>query len=125
VTARETGERHARLTLSFLARPGDPVIGALLRSRTPAEILAVVTRMGEARRAGLRQLPDLLSLAAALREWRQRQTLLPSPARLAAWQTSGLRLTLSGPRGVVVLIRLPRRTPAGSSRSRPGCCGSG
>jgi len=94
MTARETGDRHSRLTLSYLTRPGDPVIGALLRSRTPAEVLAVVT--GEARHAGLRQLPEVPGLAAALREWRQRLALLPSPARLAAWQAGGLRLICPG-----------------------------
>jgi hypothetical protein len=51
MTAHDAEERHSRLTLSFLARPGDPVIGALLRSRTPAEVLTVVTGMGEARQA--------------------------------------------------------------------------
>ena len=96
MTARDPGDRHSRLTLSFLARPGDPVIGALLRSRTPAEVLAVVTGMGEARHAGLRQLPEVPGLAAALREWRQRQALLPSPAPLAECQAAGLRLICPG-----------------------------
>ncbi len=96
MTARDAGERHSRLTLSFLARPGDPVIGALLRSRTPAEVLAAVTGMGGARHDSPRQLPDVPSLAAALGEWRQRLALLPSPKHPTAWQADGLRLICPG-----------------------------
>ena len=33
------GERRARVALSFLAKPGDPVLGAALRTRTAAERL--------------------------------------------------------------------------------------
>ncbi len=36
-------ERRARAMLSFLAQPGDPVLGAALRSSTGAEILAAIT----------------------------------------------------------------------------------
>ena len=37
------GERRARVALSFLAKPGDPVLGAALRRRAAAELLALVT----------------------------------------------------------------------------------
>ena len=96
MTAPSAGERHARLVLSFLVRPGDPVIGALLRSRTPPEVLAAVTGTCEPRISALRQLPEVQGLAAALRSWRQRQGLVPSAARLAAWQADGLRLICPG-----------------------------
>jgi DNA processing protein len=36
------GERRARVALSFLAKPGDPVLGAALRRRTASELLALV-----------------------------------------------------------------------------------
>ena len=36
-------DRRARVTLSFLADPGDAVLGAALRSRSPAEVLALTT----------------------------------------------------------------------------------
>jgi hypothetical protein len=37
------GERPARVAPSFLARRGDPVLDAALRTRTAAEVLALVT----------------------------------------------------------------------------------
>jgi len=37
------GERRARVALSFLAKPGDPVLGGALRTRTAAEVLGLVT----------------------------------------------------------------------------------
>jgi hypothetical protein len=39
----DDGERRGRMALSFLAKPGDPVLGAALRTRTAAELLALVT----------------------------------------------------------------------------------
>ena len=41
-------ERRARVMLSFLADPGDAVLGAALRARSAAEILALTTGAGEA-----------------------------------------------------------------------------
>jgi hypothetical protein len=37
------GERRARVALSFLAKPGDPVLGEALRTRTASEVLTLVT----------------------------------------------------------------------------------
>jgi DNA processing protein len=97
MTGRDASERHARIVLSFLARPGDPVIGVLLRSQTPAEVLAAVTGTREPRIGGLQTLPGVPDLAAALRSWRQRLGLVPSAARLAVWQEGdGLRLICPG-----------------------------
>jgi hypothetical protein len=36
-------ERRSRVALSFLGRPGDPVLGAALRTRTASELLAPIT----------------------------------------------------------------------------------
>ena len=36
------GERRARVALSFLAQPGDPVFGAALRTRSANDLLALV-----------------------------------------------------------------------------------
>jgi hypothetical protein len=35
-------ERRARVGLSFVAQPGDPVVGSALRTRSAAELLALV-----------------------------------------------------------------------------------
>ncbi len=35
-------ERYARIALSFLAEPGDPVLGALMRAVSAAEVMRVV-----------------------------------------------------------------------------------
>ncbi len=37
------GERCARVALSFLANPGDPVLGVALRTMTASELLAAMT----------------------------------------------------------------------------------
>lgn len=90
------GERRARVALSFLARPGDPVLGAALRSRTATEVLALVTGAdadGEALLAG--QGEDA-TLGRAVQRWRDRLGEIPSTARLAAWQDSGLRVVIPG-----------------------------
>jgi len=49
VSAVSGQERLARAALSFLAEPGDPVLGALLRCWGPAEIVAAVSASGDAR----------------------------------------------------------------------------
>jgi len=90
------GERRARVALSFLAQPGDPVLGKALRARTACELLGLVTGAdadGEAMLAG--EAADA-ALARALPRWRERLSEIPSTARLAAWQDSGLRLIMPG-----------------------------
>jgi DNA processing protein len=90
------GERRARVALSFLAKPGDPVMGAALRTRTATEVLALVTGAdgdGEALLVGPAQ-DD--ALGGALPRWRDRLGEIPSTARLAAWQDSGLRVIVPG-----------------------------
>jgi DNA processing protein len=90
------GERRARVALSFLAKPGDPVLGAALRTRTAAAVLALVTGAdadGEALLAG--EQADT-ALGRAIQRWRDRLGELPTTARLAAWSESGLRLIVPG-----------------------------
>jgi DNA processing protein len=90
------GERRARVALSFLAQPGDLVLGAALRILTPAELLAVVTGADEDGEAVLvSQMPDA-ALARALPRWRERVSEIPSTGRLAAWQEVGMRLIVPG-----------------------------
>jgi DNA processing protein len=90
------GERRARVALSFLAQPGDPVLGAALRTRTANGLLALVTGAdvgGEAMLAG--EVVDA-ALARALPRWRERLSEIPSTGRLAAWRGSGLRVIQPG-----------------------------
>lgn len=89
-------DRRARVTLSFLADPGDPVLGAVLRSRTAVEILAATTGADTDGEAALTGATEDRALSQAMRKWRRRISLVPSVARLAAWQHSGLRLIIPG-----------------------------
>jgi DNA processing protein len=89
-------ERRARVALSFLAKPGDLVLGTALRTRTATELLAMVTGAdvdGDALLAG--EAEDA-PLHRAMQRWRDRLGEIPSTARLAAWHGSGLRLIQPG-----------------------------
>jgi DNA processing protein len=85
-------ERRARVALSFLANPGDPVLGAALRTMSATEVLAATTGSDVDGQALLADQPPTLALARAIERWRARLPGLPSTGRLAAWQGSGLRL---------------------------------
>ncbi len=90
------GERRARLALSFLAKPGDPVLGAALRTRTAAEVLALVTGADADGDALLAGEAEDAALGRAIPRWRDRLGEIPSMARLAAWQDSGFRPIVPG-----------------------------
>ncbi len=90
------GERRARVALSFLAKPGDPVLGAALRTRTASEVLALVTGADADGDALLVGESEDVVLSRAVERWRDRLGEIPSTARLAAWQDSGLRLVMPG-----------------------------
>jgi DNA processing protein len=86
------GERRARVALSFLAQPGDPVMGVALRSRSAAEVLALVTGADADGEALLAGQAEEGALSRALPRWRDRLGDIPTTARLAAWQQAGLRI---------------------------------
>ena len=90
------GERRARVALSFLARPGDPVLGAALRTRTASEVLALVTGADADSDVLLAGAAEDTALAQAVERWRDRLGEIPGTARLAARQDSGLRLIMPG-----------------------------
>jgi DNA processing protein len=90
------GERRARVALSFLAQPGDPVLGAALRSAPAEDLLSAVTGTDENGELALTGLGLDSALARAVDRWRDRLGEVPSVARLGAWQQSGLRLVLPG-----------------------------
>jgi DNA processing protein len=89
-------ERRARVALSFLAKPGDPVLGAALRTRTASEVLALVTGADADGDAMLAGQPEDAALARAVERWRCRLGQIPSAARLAAWLETGMRLIMPG-----------------------------
>jgi DNA processing protein len=94
--AGPAAERRARVALSFLAEPGDAVLGAALRSRSAAGILAAVTGADSSGQIALAAGPEDPALSAALRKWRGRLGLVPPVSRLAAWQQGGLRVVCPG-----------------------------
>jgi DNA processing protein len=96
MTGEQDTERRARVALSCLAQPGDLVLGAALRTRTAADLLAAVSGADWDGQAVLSdQVPDP-ALGRALPRWRDRLGELPSVARLAAWQQGGLRVIIPG-----------------------------
>jgi DNA processing protein len=90
------GERRARAALSFLAQPGDPVMGAALRTQSATELLALVTGADADGEALLAGQPEDAALSRAVQRWRDRLGEIPSTARLAAWQEAGMRLIMPG-----------------------------
>jgi DNA processing protein len=90
------GERRARVALSFLAKPGDPVLGAALRTRATSEVLALVTGADADGDALLAAEAEDSALSRAVQRWRDRLGEIPSTARLAAWQAGGYRLIVPG-----------------------------
>jgi DNA processing protein len=96
VTVASDGERRARVALSFLAKPGDPVLGSALRTRTAAELLALVTGADADGEALLTGEAEGAVLCRAVQRWRDRLGEIPSTARLAAWEQGGMRVIVPG-----------------------------
>ncbi len=96
MTGEQDGERRARVALSFLAQPGDQVLGAALRLIPAADLLSAVTGTGEQGELALTGLALDARLVRAIDRWRDRLGEVPSVARLAAWQQRGLRLVMPG-----------------------------
>jgi DNA processing protein len=89
-------ERQARVMLSFLAEPGEPALGALLRVCTPAEIVAAVSSEREPSAVLPAGGRGIAGVARAFARWRARLGQLPSPEKLACWQRDGMRLVSPG-----------------------------
>jgi DNA processing protein len=76
-------DRMARAALGYLADPGDPVLGALLRHCTAAQVVAALMA-GQHPLAGRPpDAADLPGLDRALARWTARISRLPLPGRLA------------------------------------------
>jgi DNA processing protein len=110
----DPAERYARAALNVLTDPGDVVLGALLRSAGPADVLEVVNSGCADPAAALRRSArsadanghgdDARSGASASRllinrtieRWRVRRPEVPPAARLDAWEQAGLRIVCPG-----------------------------
>ena len=101
-------ERMARAALTCVAEPGDEAMGALLRVRTAAEIIAALTagrtpvasaRPGSAASAGPGGNDggyEIPGLERALRRWAARLGDVPPERTLDAWRLGGIRLVIPG-----------------------------
>ena len=106
MSAPAEAERVARAALTWVAEPGDPAMGALLRRCSPAEIVAALTdgrmpRMAAvpAGSAAPEPVPGEAGtprLGDALRRWSARLGEVPPEPELAAWWRDGIRLVIPG-----------------------------
>jgi DNA processing protein len=94
-------ERAARAVLSCVAEPGDEVMGALLRTCSPAEIVAALTegRMpvpAGAPPGGAGGAASDLRVGRALPRWAARLGEVPAEHTLDTWRREGIRLVIPG-----------------------------
>jgi DNA processing protein len=94
-TADARLQRLARARLTFLAEPGDTLLGALLRHLEPAEVLAAILA-GRLPAGSPRPDRDAGTMTRALRRWGARAADLPAEPDLAAWRKQGIRLICPG-----------------------------
>ena len=125
MTRDATRERLARAALTCLAEPGDGLLGALLRVREPAEVVAAI--MAGRLPAGPGTGHDRGAVTRALRRWGARAAETPSASDLAAWHRQGIRLVCPGePEWPTQLEALADAAPyalwlRGSADLRNGC----
>ena len=104
----------ARAALTYLAEPGDPALGALLESCSPAEVLAAIKagRLPEAGPAGGERPGRRRALERALARWRTRLPDLPGDAAIEGACRDGIRLVCPGdPQWPAVLDELGTARP--------------
>jgi DNA processing protein len=94
MTADVRRQRLARATLTCLVEPGDSLLGALLRDREPAEVVAAI-RAGRLP-AGTVPGHDRGAVTRALRRWAARAAETPAEHDLAVWHKQGIRLICPG-----------------------------
>ncbi|HUA29125.1 MAG TPA: DNA-processing protein DprA [Streptosporangiaceae bacterium] len=92
----EDEDRAARVMLSFLAEPGEPALGSLLRCCGPGDVVAAVMSGDEPRATLSAAAAALPGLTRAFKRWRSRLGRLPSAAMQAAWERDGIRLLCPG-----------------------------
>ncbi|HEX4661792.1 MAG TPA: DNA-processing protein DprA [Streptosporangiaceae bacterium] len=89
-------ERFARIALSFVAEPGDPLLGALLRGCGAAEAFAVICDGRPQPVAGASAGDGIPRLGHAIERWAARLGAVPTESRLAAWERAGIRVLCPG-----------------------------
>jgi len=89
-------ERFARIALSFVAEPGDLVLGALLRGCSPADTFAAICHGRPPETVGVTGRGGNPGLARAIGRWAARLGSVPAEARLAAWERAGMRVICPG-----------------------------
>ncbi len=89
-------ERFARTALSFVAEPGDLVLGALLRACSPAEAFAAICDGRPPDRVDAAGRGGVPGLARAIERWAARLGSVPADAGLAAWERAGMRVVCPG-----------------------------
>ena len=93
MSAPAEAERVARAALTWVAEPGDQAMGALLRDRAPAEVMAALI---EGRMPRLGDAAGILRLERALARWTARLGDVPPESALDGWRRDGIRLVIPG-----------------------------
>lgn len=88
--------RYARAALSYLAEPGDQLLGTLLRRCGPERVLAAITAGPDGVSALSGTGHPLPGLDRALQRWAARSDLVPAAASLAWWESAGYRIVCPG-----------------------------
>ena len=99
MTVPRDDERFARTALSCVTDPGDPVLGALLRVCSAADVLAAICagRAPQSLTAPWREQEHAMrSLSRALERWAARLGYVPTESRIAAWHRNGIRIVCPG-----------------------------
>jgi DNA processing protein len=89
-------ERFARIALSFVAEPGDPVLGALLRACGPAGAFAAICEGRPPEPAAGAGHGGIPGLGRAIGRWAARLAAVPADSRLADWERAGIRIVCPG-----------------------------
>jgi DNA processing protein len=96
-------ERFARIALSCVAEPGDPVLGALLRRRSPQQALAAICAgrlpgPGDLAETGADTDPGpvLPGLSRAIERWAARLDSVPTDSKITRWRQAGIRIICPG-----------------------------
>jgi DNA processing protein len=97
-------ERFARVALSFIAEPGDLVLGALLRACSPADAVDAICAGRVPRAAGPSRRPEpdrpaqrgIPGLGRAITRWAARLGAVPTDSVLVSWEREGIRIVCPG-----------------------------